>query len=152
MSSEKIDKQMIEARKAKWDANQAKVAFLQALPWILGSWEETIGRTIEQVIPIPEVSHSVALVFTDGSMIVAPHPISEPQTLTKGFLAGRGALESRHADTFATYDLLDRHDKAASRTARLHNILGAIRNNVDQIPELKAHLRALVHEWETKQE
>lgn len=146
MSSEHLAR----ARKAKWDANQAKVAFLQSLSWILGSWEDTIGRTIEQVISIPEIPHSVVLIFSDGSMIVAPHPISEPQTLTKGFLAARHALEPRHPETFATYDQLDHRDKEASRTARLHNILGAIRNNIEQIPELKRHLRALVDEWEIK--
>ena len=35
----------------------------------------------------------------------------------------------------------------AQRTARLENILGAIRNNMEQIPELKDRLKDLVKEW-----
>ena len=40
-----------------------------------------------------------------------------------------------------------KQDKEAQKSARLSNILGAIQNNVDQIPELKDKLKALVKEW-----
>jgi hypothetical protein len=38
-------------------------------------------------------------------------------------------------------------DKDALRQARLEKILGAIENNLAQIPELKERLKALVKEW-----
>jgi hypothetical protein len=42
---------------------------------------------------------------------------------------------------------LAKRDKDALRQARLEKILGAIENNLEQIPELKARLKALVKEW-----
>lgn len=139
-----------EAQETKWKANRAKVAFLQAIPWILTSWDHAIGRTVEHVIPLDQNPPCVILLFSDGSMAVTTPLISEPQTLTKGLAAVRDRLEPRHPDTFAAYDQLDRQDKEAGRRARLFNILGAIQNNLEQIPELKDHLRALVQEWETQ--
>jgi len=38
-------------------------------------------------------------------------------------------------------------DKDALRQARLEKIIGAIQNNLEQIPELKERLKALVKEW-----
>ena len=38
-------------------------------------------------------------------------------------------------------------DKEASQNARLENILGAIQNNLDQIPELRDRIRSIVKKW-----
>ena len=47
----------------------------------------------------------------------------------------------------ADTDRLVRQDKEALRAARLEKILGAIQNNLEQIPELKDRLRRLVDGW-----
>jgi hypothetical protein len=40
-----------------------------------------------------------------------------------------------------------KQDRDATRAARLEKIIGAIRNNLEQIPELKDRIRRLVKEW-----
>jgi len=57
------------------------------------------------------------------------------------------ALEPKHPKAYAEYDRLARLDKEALRAARLEKIIGAIENNLEQIPELKDRLRRLVDEW-----
>jgi hypothetical protein len=61
--------------------------------------------------------------------------------------AGRSLLESKHANAYQEYDRLAKNDKDALRQARLEKIIGAIENNLAQIPELKERLKALVKEW-----
>ena len=135
---------------AKWKANQEKVAFLKKFPGLLTSWNETIGHTIEDVKIFKSKPNRAVLVFSDGSFAVVSLPVSEPQELTAGLLEARAILETRHSEAFAEYDRLDKIDKDAGRLARMENILGAIHNNLEQIPELKDRLRNLVHEWESK--
>ena len=38
-------------------------------------------------------------------------------------------------------------DREATRMARMENILGAIHNNLKDIPELKDRIRSLVKKW-----
>ena len=135
---------------AKWKANQEKVAFLKQFPGLLTSWIETIGQTIEDVKVFESKPNSAVLVFSDGSFAVVSLPAYEPQELTAGLREARGILEPKHPEAFAEYDRLDQIDKDAGRLARMENILGAIQNNLEQIPELKDRLRNLVHEWESK--
>jgi len=61
--------------------------------------------------------------------------------------AGRSLLEAKHAHAYQEYDRLAKNDKDALRQARLEKIIGAIQNNLEQIPELKERLKALVKEW-----
>jgi diglucosylglycerate octanoyltransferase len=61
--------------------------------------------------------------------------------------AGRSLLEIKHAHAYQEYDRLAKNDKDALRQARLEKIIGAIENNLEQIPELKERLKALVKEW-----
>jgi chemotaxis regulatin CheY-phosphate phosphatase CheZ len=67
--------------------------------------------------------------------------------LTEALAAARPALEPAHRDAYAEYDRLARIDKEALRSARLEKILGAIQNNLEQIPELKDRLKDLVRQW-----
>lgn len=135
---------------AKWKANQDKVSFLKKFPGLLSSWSQTIGHTIQHVKVIKSKPQSAVLIFSDGSFVIVSFPTSEPQELTAGLLEARDLLEQQHPAAFVEYDRLDQLDKNASRIARMENILGAIHNNVEQIPELKDRLRQLVHEWESK--
>lgn len=131
----------------KWKANQEKVAFMKRFPGLTMTWEETIGRTIQAVAPLPSKAGAAVVVFSDGSFAVAPALAPEPWELTEGLDAARRFLEPKHAAAFAEYDRLVRQDKEALRAARLEKILGAIQNNLEQIPELKDRLRRLVDQW-----
>ncbi len=72
----------------------------------------------------------------------------EPQILTAGLLSARPHLEPHHQEAFKEYDRLTYVDQEAGRQARLGNILNAIDNNLERIPELKTHIRDLVHRWD----
>ena len=135
---------------AKWKANMEKVTFLKQFPGLITSWQQAIGHTIQQVKVIKSKPQSAVLIFSNGSFVVVSLPTSEPQELTAGLLEARDLLEPNHPEAFAEYDRLDQVDNNAGRIARMENILGAIRNNLEQIPELKDKIRQLVHEWESK--
>jgi diglucosylglycerate octanoyltransferase len=131
----------------KWKANMEKVAFMKQFPGLVGSWEQIKGKTIETVTPLPSKPGYATLAFTDGSFIVAPPLDTQPKELGEGLTAARTSLEPRHPEPYKEYDRLVKQDKDATRVARLEKIIGAIQNNLEQIPELKDRIRQLVKEW-----
>jgi diglucosylglycerate octanoyltransferase len=131
----------------KWKANQAKVLFMKQFPGLFTTWEQALGKTLEAVTPLPSKPGAAVLVFQDGAFTVAPPPAPEPAELKEGLTTARRALEPKHPGAYAEYDRLAGIDKEATRSARLENILGAIHNNLEQIPELKDRLRELVKQW-----
>jgi len=124
-----------------------KVAFMKRFPGLLHSWDSLAGKTVEAVIELKSKTGSAVVVFTDGSFTVIPPPSTEPYELGEALIAARQYLEPKHREAYAEHDRLVEKDKDAQKSARLSNILGAIQNNVDQIPELKDKLKALVKEW-----
>jgi hypothetical protein len=135
------------ATEEKWKANLEKVAFMKQFPGLLGSWEAMKGKTIEVVIPLKLKQGAAAIIFTDGTFTVAPPMATEPYELGETLTIGRSVLEPKHGDAYREYDRLAKIDKDAQKRARLEKIIGAIENNVEQIPELKERLKALVKEW-----
>ena len=131
----------------KWKANQAKVAFMKQFPGLTLAWEQMEGKTLEAVTPLPSKPGAAVLVFSDGSFAIAPPLAPEPWELTEGLRVARQILERKYPEAYAEYDRLVRTDKEALRTARLEKILGAIQNNIEQIPELKDRLRELIKDW-----
>ena len=135
---------------AKWKANQEKVAFLKQFPGLISSWDHTVGRTVESVKVLQAKPDRAVVVFSDGGFVLVSSPGIEPQELTLGLLEARDILEIKHPDAFVEYDRLHKIDQEAGRVARLENILGAIQNNLEEIPELKDRIQALVQEWNSK--
>lgn len=132
----------------KWKANMEKVAFMKQFPGLAFSWELCAGKTIETVTPLPSKPGFATLVFTDGSFIVAPQLDTQPNELGEGLNTARTSLEPKHPEPYKEYDRLVKQDKTATRAARLEKIIGAIQNNLEQIPELKDRIRQLVKEWQ----
>jgi len=131
----------------KWKANMEKVAFMKKFPGLAFSWEQVTGKTIESVTPLPSKPGYATLVFTDGSFIVVPSLDTQPKELGEGLNTARASLEPRQPEPYKEYDRLVKQDKDATRTARLEKIIGAIQNNLEQIPELKDRIRQLVKDW-----
>jgi len=131
----------------KWKANMEKVAFMKEFPGVAFNWEEVAGKTVESVTPLPSKPGFATLVFTDGSFIVAPQVDTQPKELGEGLNTARASLEPKHPEPYKEYDRLAKRDKDATRAARADKIIGAIRNNLEQIPELKDRIRRLVKEW-----
>lgn len=132
----------------KWKANLRKVAFLKSFPGWLSSWEQGMGATIEQVLPIPGHAPHTVLLLSEGRFVVTPPVHDEPRMVTAGLVAARPHLESVHASAFTEYDHLTQLDQELGRMARLENILNAIDNNLDRIPELKSRIQDLVKQWD----
>jgi hypothetical protein len=135
------------ATEDKWKANLEKVAFMKQFPGLLDRWEALAGKTVETVITLKGKQGAAAIIFSDGSFIVAPPLVTEPYELGESLTAARTYLEPRHRAAYEEYDRLVMKDKEALKSARLEKILGAIHNNLEQIPELKDRLKALVKEW-----
>lgn len=131
----------------KWKANLEKVAFMKRFPGLLGNWEAVKGKTVEAVIPLKGKQGAVAIIFTDGTFTVAPPMNTEPYELGETLAVARTYLEPKHRAAYVEYDQLAQKDKDALKSARLDKIIGAIENNLEQIPELKERLKALVKEW-----
>ena len=128
----------------KWAANRAKVAFAMAFPGLLLDWKDAQGKTISAVVP---GSETTVVLFADGTFIVAPVRELDPASLVAALAAARPRLESVRADAYATLDRLDATDRELARRARLEKVLGAIRHNAREIPELKDAVRRLVASW-----
>lgn len=131
----------------KWKANMEKVAFTQQFPGLVLNWSACEGKTIQDIIPLTGKSGAAVIVFTDASFAVVPPLSPEPWALGQALVDARARLEPAHRQAYVEYDRLAKKDKEALRTARLEKILGAIHNNLEQIPELKDRLKQLVKEW-----
>ncbi len=131
----------------KWKANLEKVAFMKQFPGLLGNWEALKGKTIEAVILLKGKQGAAAIIFADGTFTIAPPMMTEPYELGETLAVARTLLEPKHRAAYVEYDRLVKQDKDALKSARLDKIIGAIENNLEQIPELKDRLKTLVKEW-----
>ncbi|MFO0699886.1 MAG: hypothetical protein U0236_11700 [Nitrospira sp.] len=124
-----------------------KVAFTQRFPGLLLDWGSCAGKTVHAVVPLTGKPGAAVIVFTDATYTIVPPLAPEPWALGQALIDARTQLEPSHPDAYAEYDRLVKKDKDALRSARVEKILGAIHNNMEQIPELKDRLKALVKEW-----
>lgn len=129
---------------AKWEANRAKVAFAMAFPGLLRDWKEAQGKAVDAVVPGVDTT---VVVFTDGTFGLIPVREQDPASVVAALSAARPRLEGARADAYATLDRLDATDRELARRARMEKVLGAIRHNAAEIPELKDAVRRLVASW-----
>jgi len=131
----------------KWKANLDKVAYMKQFPGLLGNWEALAGKTIKAVIALKGKQGAAVLVCTDGTFTIVPPMAPEPYELGEALAVARTILEPTHQAAYVEYDRLVKKDRDALRSARVEKILGAIHNNLEQMPELKDRLKELVKEW-----
>jgi diglucosylglycerate octanoyltransferase len=131
----------------KWKANQEKVAFAKQFPGLTLDWKSCEGKSVKAVIPLTGKPGAAIVVFGDGAFTVVPPLTPEPWELGQALVDARVHLEPMHQAAYVEYDRLAQKDKEALKSARLEKIVGAIQNNLEQIPELKDRLRELVKEW-----
>ena len=125
-----------------------KVVFMRQFPGLTLDWKACECKTIETVVPLTGKPSASVIVFTDGSFTIAPLLAPEPWELGQALLDARQYLEPKHREAYEDFDRLSKKDKDALRSARLEKIIGAIQNNLEQIPELKDRLKELVKEWQ----
>lgn len=131
----------------KWKANQEKVAYTKQFPGLTLDWNRCEGKTVQTVVPLTGKQGAAVVVFTDGTYTIVPPLNPEAWELGQALIDARRYLEPAHRDAYMEFDRLTLQDKQALKAARLDKIIGAIQNNVDQIPELKERLKELVKEW-----
>lgn len=132
----------------KWKANQEKVAFTKQFPGLTLDWHACQGKTIHAVVSLTGKQGAAVVVFTDGSFTVVPPLTPEPWELGQALVDARAQLEPKHPEAYMEYDRLVKKDREALKSARVEKIVGAIQNNLEQIPELKDRLKELVKEWQ----
>ena len=135
------------AAEDKWKANQEKVAFTKQFPGLTLDWNACEGKTVRAVIPLTGKQGAAVIVFADGVFTVVPPLAPEAWELGQALVDARAQLEPKHKAAYVEYDQLAKKDKEALKSARLEKIVGAIQNNLEQIPELKDRLKELVKEW-----
>jgi hypothetical protein len=131
----------------KWKANQEKVAFTKQFPGLTLDWNTCEGKTVQAVLPLTGKQGAAVIVFTDGTFTIVPPLAPEAWEFGQALIDARAHLEPKHQAAYVEYDRLAKKDTDALKSARADKIIGAIENNLEQIPELKDRLKALVKEW-----
>ena len=131
----------------KWKANQEKVAFTKQFPGLTLDWKTCESKTVQAVVALTGKQGASVIVFTDGSFTIVPPLAPEAWEFGQALIDARAHLEPKHHAAYIEYDRLAARDRNALKSARADKIIGAIENNLEQIPELKDRLKALVKEW-----
>lgn len=128
---------------AKWAASQAKSAAARDFPGLLAQWEACQGKRIVHVVPLRRVPGAI-LVMDDGSFAVVPKLEPTTVAIQDGLQLAAPQLRPRYPEAFAELERLQARDRELTRRARLEKILGAVTNNIGEIPELKRELEQLL--------
>jgi hypothetical protein len=120
------------------------VAFAAAFPGRLTRWSDAVGKTVDAAL---DSAGTAVVMFSDGTFLITPGPVVAPAAVLAALAAARPRLEPRDPEAFATLDRLAARDRELTRRAKLDRILGAIRHNAAEMPELKAAVQQLLDEW-----
>ena len=129
----------------KWAANDRKTAFIKTFPGLFLSWPEALGKKIKKVSPLKEGA-GVVLMMEDETFTVVSKIDPAIHQIYEGILSLRPELEPHLSEAYRKLDEKVMEDKEMTRKARLEKILGAIRNNMAEIPELIEEVEKLVKE------
>jgi hypothetical protein len=127
----------------KWKANQAKVSHAKAFPGLLTSWESCAGKTILQAIPL-EKRPGALLILSDHTFAVASRLDPLPGELLEGIRLAKPVLGAVYPEAYRELERWAETDRELTRRSRMENILGAIKNNISAIPELKKEITDLL--------
>lgn len=127
----------------KWAANEEKVAYVKQFPGLFLDWAESVGFKVKKVIPLSDRTGAV-LSMSDGSFTVVQAIDPTVHQILEAIQALRPELETRYSEAYRTLDQKVARDRELARKARMEKILGAIRNNVSEIPELKGEIKELL--------
>ncbi len=127
----------------KWAANEEKVAFIKKFPGLFLAWLDASGKKIRKAIPLKDGVGTV-LSMEDGSFTVAGKIDPTAHQILEGIQKLRPELESRYREAYRVLDQKVALDQEMTRRARLEKILGAIQNNMSELPELKEEIMKLL--------
>jgi len=124
----------------KWQAAKDKAEYAKRFPGMITTWEALAGKTVAQVLSLKKRPF-ILLLFADRSFAFAPSLDLDPSDLVPCLEEARPYLEKIYPEAYRTLDELAFKNRELQRRARLEKILGAIQNNLAEIPELKEELK-----------
>jgi len=127
----------------KWAANEEKTALIKSFPGLFLSWPKALDKKIIKIVPLKEKSGAV-LMMEDGTFTVAPNIDPTTHQILEAIQSLRPELESRLSEVYGKLDEKVAKDKEMARRARMEKILGAIQNNMAEMPELKEEIGKLI--------
>jgi len=133
----------MSAIEEKWAANDQKTALIKVFPGLFLTWSDTPGKRINKVVSLKDGSGAV-LLMEDGTFTVASKIDPTIHQIYEGIQTLRPELEPRLSEAYRNLDKKVLQDKEMTRKARLEKILGAIQNNLPEIPELKEEIEKLI--------
>lgn len=129
----------------KWAANEVKVALIKKFPGLFLAWNELSGRTVKKVMPLKD-QKAVILALEDGGFTVAQNLDPAAYQILEGIEALRPDLQARVSEAYRALDEAIRTEKELARRARLEKIVGAIKANISEMPELKEEISRILRE------
>jgi diglucosylglycerate octanoyltransferase len=124
------------------ERRKERMAFVRAFPGRLESWEEAIGK---RIVHVRTGSGGATLVlFADGTFLLAGDWAGAPDDLQALLRDARPALEPHQPAAYAQLDALLAAEAEAMRLGRMEKVIGAVRTNLPNIPELREALLELL--------
>lgn len=124
---------------------QRKFDFAEAFPGRLADLAAAVGKTL--VGSVQMEGSATLLAFSDGTFAFAdPAPLRGE--LVKSLLAAREFLAAKHGAAYAELDRLIAAEAEEMRLGRMEKVIGAVRTNLPEIPELREELRRVLDEPE----
>jgi hypothetical protein len=124
----------------KWQAAKDKALYAKQFPGMVATWEALTGKTIAQALPLNKKPF-ILLLFSDRCFAFAPSLDLDPSDLIPCLEEARPHLQKIYPEAYKMLDELAFKNRELQRRARLEKILGAISNNLSDIPELKDELK-----------
>jgi len=124
----------------KWQAAHEKAAYAKQFPGMITGWDALAGKEIVQVWPLAKKPF-ILLFFSDRTFAFAPTLDLDPSDLIPCLEEARPHLAAIYPEAYKKLDELAVKNRELQRHARLEKILGAVKNNLAEIPELKEELR-----------
>jgi hypothetical protein len=128
------------------EKRKARLAFVRDFPGRLESWAEAAGKRVAQVHTGPNATSLI--LFHDGTFLVTGAWAGPPDDLQTLLLDARSVIEPFQPAAYAQLDMFRGEEAEAMRLGRMEKVVGAVQNNLTQIPELRAALLALLQSVE----
>jgi hypothetical protein len=126
---------MISKTEEKWKINRQKNDFARTIPCKI--LPDNILQIIHKTV-LPSAKSIELCIYENQTFSVSqPNTFEDAQLVIECVEIVRPYLEKFYPDFYQEYDRWVQLDKEATRKARLEKILGAIANNMAEIPELK---------------
>lgn len=124
------------------EKRKARLAFVRDFPGRLDSWADAAGKRVAQVHSGPDATNLV--LFHDGTFLVTRAWAGPPDDLQTLLLDARSVIEPSQPSAYAQLDKLRGEEAEAMRLGRMEKVVGAVRNNLTEIPELREALLELL--------